>query len=225
MMNLKQELFKLVKMLYKKNTFLLLSLVLVFVISVHIRLNAIEPVKIGKHYQEDIEINFSAIDRIFETEEKKIYINKDVRTKIKKKIETQKNNKKGKIKNTNKNIKENKTYTYINKTNLNNLNKIEIFFKSNSSNIQNSEEDKIKRFIDGQENKTKLVLKITSYAKNQKAGRDDNARRLSLDRAINIRSKLINLGVAPENLIVKAFGNVGKNNVKNKVDIEIVKKI
>ena len=84
-MNLKQELFKLVKMLYKKNTFLLLSLVLVFVISVHIRLNAIEPVKIGKHYQEDIEINFSAIDRIFETEEKKIYINKDVRTKIKKK--------------------------------------------------------------------------------------------------------------------------------------------
>ena len=225
MRNLKQELFKLVRMLYKKNIFLLLSLVLIFVISVHIRLNAIEPVKIGKHYQEDIEINFSVIDRMFEPEEEKIYINKDVRTKIKKKVEAQKNNKKGKIKNTNKNIKENKTYTYINKTNLNNLNKIEIFFKSNSSNIKDTEEEKIKRFIDGQENKTKLVLKITSYAKNQKTGGDDNSRRLSLDRAINIRSKLINLGVAPENLIVKAFGNVDKNNIKNKVDIEIVKKI
>jgi len=85
--------------------------------------------------------------------------------------------------------------------------------------------EKIKKFIDGQENKTKLVLKITSYAKNQKTGGDDNSRRLSLDRAINIRSKLINLGVAPENLIVKAFGSVDKNNIKNKVDIEIVKKI
>ena len=189
MRNLKQELFKLVRMLYKKNIFLLLSLVLIFVISVHIRLNAIESVKIGKHYQEDIEINFSVIDRMFEPEEEKIYINKDVRTKIKKKIEAQKNNKKGKIKNTNKNIKENKTYTYINKTNLNNLNKIEIFFKSNSSNIKDTEEEKIKKFIDGQENKTKLVLKITSYAKNQKTGGDDNSRRLSLDRAINIRSK------------------------------------
>ena len=225
MRNLKQELFKLVRMLYKKNIFLLLSLVLIFVISTDIKLNAIEPVKIGKHYQEDIEINFSVIDRMFEPEEEKIYINKDVRTKIKKKIEAQKNNKKGKIKNTNKNIKENKTYTYINKTNLNNLNKIEIFFKSNSSNIKDTEEEKIKRFIDGQENKTKLVLKITSYAKNQKKDRDDNSRRLSLDRAINVRSKLINLGVAPENLIVKAFGNVDKNNIKNKVDIEIVKKI
>ena len=203
-------------MLYKKNIFLLLSLVLIFVISVHIRLSAIESVKIGKHYQEDIEINFSVIDRMFEPEEEKIYINKDVRAKIKKK---------GKIKNTNKNIKENKTYTYINKTNLNNLNKIEIFFKSNSSNIKGTEEEKIKKFIDGQENKTKLVLKITSYAKNQKTGGDDNSRRLSLDRAINIRSKLINLGVAPENLIVKAFGSVDKNNIKNKVDIEIVKKI
>ena len=87
MRNLKQELFKLVRMLYKKNIFLLLSLVLIFVISVHIRLNAIEPVKIGKHYQEDIEINFSVIDRMFKPEEEKIYINKDVRTKIKKKIE------------------------------------------------------------------------------------------------------------------------------------------
>ena len=86
MRNLKQELFKLVRMLYKKNIFLLLSLVLIFVISVHIRLNAIEPVKIGKHYQEDIEVNFSVIDRMFEPEEEKIYINKDVRTKIKKKV-------------------------------------------------------------------------------------------------------------------------------------------
>ena len=40
-----------------------------------------------------------------------------------------------------------------------------------------------------------------------------------------MRSKLINLGVAPENLIVKAFGSVDKNNIKNKVDIEIVKRI
>ena len=90
MRNLKQELFKLVRMLYKKNIFLLLSLVLIFVISVHIRLNAIEPVKIGKHYQEDIETNFSVIDRMFEPEEEKIYINKDVRAKIKKKSKHEK---------------------------------------------------------------------------------------------------------------------------------------
>ena len=46
-----------------------------------------------------------------------------------------------------------------------------------------------------------------------------------MDRAINVRSKLISLGIPPENLIVKALGNVEKTNTKNKVDIEVIKKI
>ena len=107
--------------------------------------------------------------------------------------------------------KEKKLTQYINKENLNTLNKVEILFNTNSSNIQNIESDKIKRFIEERKNKKKLFLKITSYAKTKKTGGNAASRRISLDRAINIRSKLINLGIPPENLIVKALGNVDKN--------------
>ena len=212
-------------MLFSKNLIFLLSFLFIFFIFEYKKLNAIEPVQIGKHYQENIEVNFSVIDKLSKLGEKKIYINKDIRTPATKKIETQRNNEGKKIKKTNKNIKEKKTYTYINKTNLNNLNKIEIFFNLNSSNLQDIESNKIKNFIEKRKNKKKLFLQISSYAKTKKTGGDDASRRVSLDRAINVRSKLISLGVSPENLIVKAFGNINKNNIKNKVDIEVIKKI
>ena len=219
-MNLKKKLLNFKKMLFNKKFVLLLSFIFILFIFEHKKLNAIDPVVIGKKYQSDFEFNASVLDSLTKLKTEKIYIDKDIRTKIK-----ESNEKKKIIKETNKNVGEKKTYTYINKENLNTLNKIEIFFNTNSSNIQNIESDKIKRFIEERKNKKKLFLKITSYAKTKKTGGNDASRRISLDRAINIRSKLINLGIPPENLIVKALGNVDKTNTKNKVDIEVIKKI
>ena len=225
-MNLKKKLLNFKKMLFNKKFVLLLSFIFILFIFEHKKLNAIDPVVIGKKYQSDFEFNASVLDSLTKLKTEKIYIDKDIRTKIKEKSKIKKSNEKRKIiKETNKIVERKKTYTYINKENLNTLNKIEILFNTNSSNIQNIESDKIKRFIEERKNKKKLFLKITSYAKTKKTGGNDVSRRISLDRAINIRSKLINLGIPPENLIVKALGNVDKTNTKNKVDIEVIKKI
>jgi len=225
-MNLKKKLLNLKKMLFNKKFVLLLSFIFILFIFEHKKLNAIDPVVIGKKYQSDFEFNASVLDSLTKLKTEKIYIDKDIRTKIKEKSKIKESNERKKIiKETNKNVEEKKTYTYINKENLNTLNKIEIFFNTNSSNIQNIGSDKIKKFIEERKNKKKLFLKITSYAKTKKTGGNDASRRVSLDRAINVRSKLINLGIPPENLIVKALGNVDKTNMKNKVDIEVIKKI
>ena len=63
-----------------------------------------------------------------------------------------------------------------------------------------------------------------AYAKSKNDDDNDSSRRISLDRAINIRSNIIDAGVPPENLIVKALGNLKKKNSDNKVVIEVIKK-
>ena len=131
--------------------------------------------------------------------------------------------KKLKIK-TKKNSK-NKSYAYIDDNKyIDNLNKISILFDENSANIKESELNKIKNFLNKQENKDKLYLKIMAYAKSKKDNDNDSSRRVSLDRAINIRSSIIDEGVPPENLIVKALGNLKNKNSSNKADIEIIEK-
>ena len=75
-------------------------------------------------------------------------------------------------------------------------------------------------FINNQSDKKKSQFKITSYDRTDKTA--DISRRLSLDRAINIRSILIKEGVPARNLIVKSFGDV--KNKENKVIIKFEKK-
>ena len=88
------------------------------------------------------------------------------------------------------------------------------------SNLKDNDISKIKGFINKIENKENLAFKITSYAKNNK--NEDATRRLSLDRAINIRSILLKEGIPAKNLIVKSFGDT--KNKENKVIIEFEKK-
>lgn len=205
----------------KKNIPYLLCCIFFFL--VHGKLFSIEPIEIGKPYQDKMEINFSILDTLIEGKTEEIYIDKDVRTKIKnikKNIETVK---KPKEKNIKEESAEKKIYAYVNEKNINNYkNKIEIFFESNSSNIKDVEKNKITKFMEQHENKEKINLKITAYAKSKNG--DEVARRVSLDRAINIRSEILNSGVPAENLIVKAFGDTKKNNLENKVIIEVSKK-
>ena len=183
---------------------------------------AIEPVEIGKPFQQDVETNLSVIDNLNQSfKEEKIKIDKDIRTK--------KNKKKENVLIKKKNIENEEVKTdnlidkklariqeVIEKT----PNEIQIFFKSETANLKEDDINKIKRFINNQIEKKKVKFKVTSYAKTNKT--EDISRRLSLDRAINIRTILLKEGVPARNLIVKSFGD--SKNKENKVIIEFEKK-
>jgi len=182
---------------------------------------AIDPVEIGTKIKNDVEINFSILENLnknFRNEE--IKIKKDIRTKIKKKENTKskiKNDRKEKIKYDN--LKENK-FARIKEPKSHITNQIQILFDLKTANIDDKMSNKIKNFINKQINKEGLNFKITSYANTDKG--DDISRRLSLDRAINIRSIILNEGIPARNLIVKSFGHM--KNKENKVIIEFEKK-
>ena len=182
---------------------------------------AIDPVEIGRKYQNDIEVNLSIIENLNKNRNQaEIIIKKDIRTKIKKKenvtIKT-------------KNLIEEKTETEkliekklakINSITNTVPSEIHILFYSETANIKIDDENKIRSFINNQNDKKNLNFKITSYAKTNKTA--DVSRRLSLDRAINIRSILLKECIPAKNLIVKSFGDV--KNKENKVIIEFEKK-
>ena len=182
---------------------------------------AIDPVEIGTKYQNDIDVNLSIIENLNKNRNQaEIIIKKDIRTKIKKKenvtIKT-------------KNLIEEKTETEkliekklakINSITNTVPSEIHILFYSETANIKIDDENKIRSFINNQNDKKNLNFKITSYAKTNKTA--DVSRRLSLDRAINIRSILLKECIPAKNLIVKSFGDV--KNKENKVIIEFEKK-
>ena len=182
---------------------------------------AIDPVEIGKFKQKNIETNLSILDNLNQAINKeKFEIKKDIRTKIKKKKNVS-------IKNKNINIEEIKTknsvekkLARINKRTESIMSQIQIFFNSETANLKEADIKKIKNFINNQAGKKTLNFKITSYAKTDKT--EDVSRRLSLDRAINIRTILMKEGVPARNLIVKSFGDA--KNKQNKVIIEFEKK-
>ena len=171
---------------------------------------AIDPVEIG-FGQKNIEINLSILDNLNQVVNKeKFEIKKDIRTKIKKKE---------KVSIKTKNSIE-KKLARINKRTESIMSQIQIFFNSETANLKEADIKKIKNFINNQAGKKTLNFKITSYAKTDKT--EDVSRRLSLDRAINIRTILMKEGVPARNLIVKSFGD--SKNKENKVIIEFEKK-
>ena len=196
-----------------------LSILILFLLWSNTSLLAIDPVEIGKPYKQGIETNLSVIDNLNQNfKEEKIKIDKDIRTK-----------KKGNFVIKKKNIgnEEVKTDNLIDKklARIQGVieeipNEIQIFFKSETANLKEDDINKIKRFINYQTEKNKVKFKVTSYAKTNKT--EDISRRLSLDRAINIRTILLKEGVPARNLIVKSFGD--SKNKENKVIIEFEKK-
>ena len=192
-------------------------------IFIHNSILAIEPVEIGKPYQKDVEVNLSIIESINQnTKEEKIKIDKDIRTKIKKKA---KESLEIKTKNTDeKGIKTDdfveKKFARIKEIIEKTPNEIQIIFNSETSNLKDEDANKIRNFINNKIDKKNSYFKITSYAKTDKT--TDISRRLSLDRAINIRSILLKEGIPAKNLIVKSFGDA--KNKENKVIIKFEKK-
>ena len=182
---------------------------------------AIDPVEIGKFKQENIEVNLSIIENLKQNINKeKFKIKKDIRTKIKKKEDVVVKIKKIDKKKTKTQDPIKKKFARINETKKEILSQIQIFFNSETANIKDEDAEKIRNFINNQTNKMSLKFKITSYAKTNKT--EDISRRLSLDRAINIRAIIMKEGVPAKNLIVKSFGDV--KNKANKVIIEFEKK-
>ena len=203
--------------------FKLILFILIY-ISFSNSLQAIDPVEIGKKYQNDIEVNLSIIEKLNKNRNQAdITIKKDIRTKIKKRknveIETKNTvGEKSKTENLIDNI--DKKLARINKPINGFMNQIHILFNSETANLKNEDMDKIRNFVNNQTNKKNLTFKITSYAQTNKT--DDISRRLSLDRAINIRSIIMKEGVPAKNLIVKSFGD--SKNKENKVIIEFEKR-
>ena len=178
---------------------------------------AIDSVELG-FGQKDIEINLSILDNLNQDmNKKKFEIKKNIRTK--KENDTIKTKKIGKEENKIEDLI-NKKIAKINKTNRKFLSKIQIFFNSETANLKNEDINKVRNFINNQANKKNLRFKITSFAKTNKT--EDISRRLSLDRAINVRSFIMKEGVPAKNLIVKSFGD--SKNKENKVIIEFEKK-
>ena len=183
---------------------------------------AIDPVEIGKPYQKDVEINLSIIENLNQDIKEEIKIDKDIRTKIKKKA---KESVEIKTKNTDeKGIKTDdfveKKFARIKEIIEKTPNEIQIIFNSETSNLKDEDANKIRNFINNKIDKKNSYFKITSYAKTDKT--TDISRRLSLDRAINIRSILLKEGIPAKNLIVKSFGDA--KNKENKVIIKFEKK-
>ena len=173
---------------------------------------AIDPVEIGTKYQNDIDVNLSIIENLNQNKEEKIKIDRDIRTKIKKKA------KEGVEIKTDDFVE--KKFARIKEIIQKAPNEIQIIFNSETSNLKDEDANKIRNFINNKIDKKNSYFKITSYAKTDKT--TDVSRRLSLDRAINIRSILIKEGVPAKNLIVKSFGDV--KNKENKVIIKFEKK-
>ena len=185
---------------------------------------AIDPVVIGTKYQNDIEVNLSIIENLNKNRNQvEIIIKKDIRTKIKKRENVEiktKNTVKEKSKTEDLIDKIDKKLARINKPTNGFINQIHILFNSETANLKNEDKDKIRNFVNNQTDKKNLTFKITSYAQTNKT--EDVSRRLSLDRAINIRSIIMKEGVPARNLIVKSFGDF--KNKENKVIIEFEKK-
>ena len=182
---------------------------------------AVDPVEIGKMYQKDIEVNLSIIDNLNQTINKeKFEIKKDIRTKIKKKENVTIKTKEIDKEKTEIESFIDKKLARINTANEKSISQIQIMFNSETANLKEDDIKKIKKFINNQTEKKTLSFKITSYAKTDKT--EVVSRRLSLDRAINIRGILIKEGIPAKNMIVKSFGDV--KNKENKVIIEFEKK-
>lgn len=207
------------KLIIKKFKEILFVSICIFI---HNYVLAIDPVEIGKPYQKDVEINLSIIENLNQDIKEEIKIDKDIRTKIKKKA---KESVEIKTKNTDeKGIKTDdfveKKFARIKEIIEKTPNEIQIIFNSETSNLKDEDANKIRNFINNKIDKKNSYFKITSYAKTDKT--TDISRRLSLDRAINIRSILLKEGIPAKNLIVKSFGDA--KNKENKVIIEFEKR-
>jgi len=100
---------------------------------------------------------------------------------------------------------------------------IQIKFEETETKLPETVKDKLRTLADGVRDKKGLWLRLMAYA-NAGGMTASKARRLSLSRALSVRSFLIESGVRSTRIGVMALGNKAKNAPKNRVDIKISKR-
>ena len=83
--------------------------------------------------------------------------------------------------------------------------------------------DYLRKLADGLHDKKDLSLRLMAYADAEGLSAS-KARRLSLSRALSVRSFLIESGVKSTRIGVMALGRKTPDNPKNRVDISIAKR-
>ena len=100
---------------------------------------------------------------------------------------------------------------------------IRIVFDEAATKLPDSKKDFLRKLADGVRDKKDLWLRLMAYADAEGLSAS-KARRLSLSRALSIRSFLIESGVRSTRIGVMALGSKTPDNPKNRVDIIIAKR-
>ena len=100
---------------------------------------------------------------------------------------------------------------------------IRIVFDEAATKLPDSVKDYLRKLADGVHDKKDLSLRLMAYADAEGLSAS-KARRLSLSRALSVRSFLIESGVRSTRIGVMALGSKTPDNPKNRVDISIAKR-
>jgi outer membrane protein OmpA-like peptidoglycan-associated protein len=100
---------------------------------------------------------------------------------------------------------------------------IRIAFDEKATKLPDSMKDYLRKLADGLHDKKDLSLRLMAYADAEGLSAS-KARRLSLSRALSVRSFLIESGVRSTRIGVMALGSKAPDNPKNRVDISIAKR-
>ncbi len=100
---------------------------------------------------------------------------------------------------------------------------IQIKFDETATKLPEIMKDTLRKLADGVRDKKGLWLRLKAYA-DAEGMTASKARRLSLSRALSVRSFLIESGIQSTRIGVMALGNKSSDTPKNRVDISIAKR-
>jgi len=100
---------------------------------------------------------------------------------------------------------------------------LRIAFADTETKLPDAAKDALKKVADGVHDKNDLRLQLMAYAGAEGLSAS-KARRLSLSRALSVRSFLIENGVRSTRIDVRALGNKTSDKPANRVDINIAKR-
>ena len=100
---------------------------------------------------------------------------------------------------------------------------IQIEFKESATQLPEVMKDSLRKLVDTAQGKKELWFRLMAYA-NAEGMSASKARRLSLSRALSVRSFLIESGLRSTRIGVMALGNKSPDTPKNRVDISIAKR-
>ncbi len=100
---------------------------------------------------------------------------------------------------------------------------VRVVFEAGATKLPDEARDKLKAIVESVSDKTNLRLQLLAYAGGESLS-SSKARRLSLSRALSVRSYLIESGLRSTRIDVRALGNKTTEEPVNRVDINIVER-